>query len=272
MRRRHLLWRLALAAWFGCASGSHALGAPPARAPEAREEQSLDARGEAQEGVRLFQARDFAAAQEHFERSLTLDPTSVETRFLLARTLQTRFRLSRDEMERSQIAPRAIAAYEEVLTREPGRNEAYQALLSLCREADDAAALPWLERQAGDATLPPGRRADALQVLAVRGRACAEGKLQVISEQPILVDSSEAARDCAMRGLASIQEALRLVPQRVSAWDEQARLLATLAQISELQGQAEQKDAYVKEAAASRRKAEQIRQSKARKGKPPRSY
>jgi hypothetical protein len=272
VRVRNALLRLAAAAALSSPPGSLALGVPAPRAPVTPEAGTLDAQGESQEGVRRYRARDFAGAQEHFERSLKLDPTSIETRFLLARTLQTRFRLSREESERSELARRAIVAYQEVLAREPGHDEAYQALLALSRDADDAAALPWLERQAGDATLPPNRRADAFQVLAARGRACAEQRLQTISEQPIFVASSEAARDCAARGLASIQEALRLDPLRGSAWSEQARLLLTLAQICALQGQTDQKDAYEKQAADSRRKAEQIRVSEGRKGKPARSY
>jgi hypothetical protein len=243
-----------------------------AAASQAANETSHDAQGEAQEGLRLYQARDFAAAERHLVRSLQLDSGSVETLFLLARTLNTEFRLSREESERSELARRAVTAYQDVLARDPGRGEAYQALLALAREADDAAALPWLERQAGDTALPPSRRADALQVLAGRSRACAERKLREISQQPVLLDSSTAARDCAMRGVASIQQALQLVPQRGSAWSEQARLLSTLAEVCALQGQPEQKAAYEKQAGDSRRKAEQIRVSESTQSKPPRSY
>jgi len=253
-------------------AGSLALEPIAAAAPETVNATSPDAQSEAQEGLRLYQARDFAAAEQHFERSLKLDPGSVETLFLLARTLNMRFRLSREESERSELARRAMTAYEGVLARDPDRGEAYQALLALARDADDAAALPWLERQAGDASLPPGRRADALQALAARSRACAERKLQQISQEPVLLDSSSAARECAMRGMASIQQALQLVPQRGSAWSEQARLLSTLAEVCALQGQPEQRAAYEKQAGESRRKAEQIRVSESVQGKPPRSY
>jgi tetratricopeptide (TPR) repeat protein len=269
---RHALFRIAASVSLLPLSGPFALAGPAASAPEVSDGRPLDARGEAQEGLRRYQARDFAGAQEHFERSLQLDPTSVETRLWMAHTLQKRFRISGEESERSELARQAMTSYQDVLSREPGRGEAYQALLALSRDADDAAALPWLHRQAGDATLPPSRRADAFQVLAARDAACAGRQLQSISDQPILSDSSLAARDCAARGLESIREALRLDPQRGSLWSEQARLLLALAQVCALQGQTDQEGAYQREAADSRRKAEQIRSSQASKGKPPRSY
>jgi len=253
-------------------AGSLASEPPATAASQTAAATALEAQSEAQEGLRLYQARDFAGAEQHLERSLKLDPSPVETLFLLARTLNTRFRLSREETERSDLARRAMSAYEEVLSRDPARGEAYQALLALARDADDATALPWLERQASDTRLPPSRRADALQVLAARNRACAERKLREIANEPVLLNSSSAARDCALRGLASIQQALELAPQRGSAWSEQARVFSTLAEVCGLQGELEQKGAYEKQAGDSRRKAEQIRVSESSQNKPPRSY
>jgi tetratricopeptide (TPR) repeat protein len=271
VRLRDALFR-GTAASLLCLAGSFALAGAPPDARDSPENPAPDARAEAEEGLRRYQARDFAAAEEHFEKSLRLDPSSVETLFLLARTLQARFRTSGEEAERSDLAGRAMAAYEQVLLRDPGRTEAYQALLALSRDADDAVALPWLEKQAANTALPADRRADAFGALAARGRACAERVLQEISAQPALIGAGEAARDCATRGLSAIEEALRLLPQRGSLWSEQARLYATLAQVCALQGQDAQGAAYEKQAAESRRKAEQIRASGAREGTPRRSY
>jgi hypothetical protein len=135
--------------------------------------------------MRLFQARDFEGAQAHFERSLAIDGSSTDTRFWLARTLQARWRASQ-EPERAELAAQCLAEFEKVLEKQPDRSEAYQALIGVARETDDATAVPVLERLAGDERLPAARRADALLALAAHGRACAEERLQTIAEQPVL--------------------------------------------------------------------------------------
>jgi hypothetical protein len=238
---------------------------------QAVEAPAASARAEAEEGLRLFQARDFEGAQTHLERSLALDGTSSETRFWLARTLQAQWRGTSSQPERSELAKRCLAEYEKVLEAQPDRIEAYQALIGVAREADDATALPVLERLAGDERLSPARRADALLALASRGRACAEERLQAIAEQPVLSGSSGDARACADRGLAAAEKGLALDPGRESLWRERANLFASLAQAAAVDGRSDEQADYVKRAGESRRRAEQIRASRARTTTP-RSY
>jgi hypothetical protein len=218
----------------------------------------------------LYQVRDFEGAQAHFERSLAIDASSTDTRFWLARTLQARWRASQ-EPERAELAKQCLAEFERVLEKQPDRSEAYQALIGVAREADDATAVPVLERLAGDERLPAGRRADALLALAARGRACAEERLQAIAEQPVLSGSSGDARACAERGLAAVEKGLVLDPGRESLWRERASLFASLAEAAAIDGRSDEHADYMKRAGESRRRAEQIRASRARTTTP-RSY
>ncbi len=232
---------------------------------------AVSARKEAEEGLRLLQSRDWAGAEVHLERSLALDGSSTPTRFWLGRALSARFRESRDPSERSDLARRALAAYEQVLAADPGNAEAYQALLGVAREADDRTAVPVLERLAGDERLSASARAGAYLTLATRDRTCAEERLQAIASEPVLAGSSGDARACASRGLTAVDKALALDSERESAWRERASLFACLAQAAALEGKTDEQAGYEKRAGESRRRAEQLRASRARKTTP-RSY
>jgi tetratricopeptide (TPR) repeat protein len=263
VRALRVLALLAAVAAVSAAVPRHASGEPEPSAEAAR--------AQAEEGQRLFQTRDFEGAERHFEQSLALDGSSTMTRFWLARTLDARFRETQDPKERAALGERALAEYERVVAAEPSNAEAFAALLGVAGDADDRTAGPTLERLGGDERLPTARRTDALVVLARRGRVCAEQRLAAIVEQPVLSGSNADARDCATRGLSAVDKALALEPERESAWRERALLYGCLAQVAAVDGRGDEQSDYEKRSGQARRKAEQIRASRA-KTKAPRSY
>jgi len=255
---------------LAAAAAASAAAPRPARAQTA-DSPAASAGAEAEEGRRLYQARDYEGAQRRFERSLALDGSSAETRFWLARALDARFRETQEPKERAALGERALDEYRGVVEAEPSNAEAFAALLGVAGEVDDRTANPVLDRLGGDERMPTARRADALVLLARRGRVCSEQRLQAIVEQPVLSGSNADARDCATRGLAATDRALSLEPERESGWRERALLYGCLAQVAAVDGRDAEQSDYEKRSGEARRKAEQIRSSRART-KAPRSY
>ena len=125
-----------------------------------------------------------------------------------------------------------------------------------------------LERLAGDEKLSTAARAGAYLALGTRDRTCAEERLRAIASEPVLAGSSGDARECASRGVTAVDKSLALDSERESAWRERASLFACLAQAAALEGKRDEEAGYEKRAGESRRRAEQLRASRALKTNP----
>ncbi len=89
------------------------------------------ARAELDEGARLYRAGKFAEAEARFRRALELDPEGKDTRQFIARAAQQQYKPGVETPENLAAGERAVAAYQEILAKDPANEDAYQAVLLL---------------------------------------------------------------------------------------------------------------------------------------------
>ncbi len=225
----------------------------------------IRAQNELAEGVRSYRERDFARAEQHFERSLELDPTQPTVRFLIARAVHAQYRQGAETPENLAQARKTIRAYQDVLAQDPGNEEAYQAVAALygaVREEERQRA--WVLQRARSPSLPAKKRVEAYLLLASQDWNCAQ---TLTKPQDV-----EAAKRCATRGLELAREALRLGPDNESAWSSQTNLLLALARLAEREGRSSERAEFEKQAALSQRRFEEVREENQKKAATARSY
>jgi len=233
----------------------------PGGSPEAAEANRQRAREELAEGTRLYGARDYAAAQARFERSLELDPSQPLVPFLIARSVHARYRPGDRTPENLERARKAIAAYQVVLASDPGQEEAWQAVTGLYGEIGEEQRLrDWIGRRAANTGVPAGKRADAYLTLAARDLACAQ--------KP----GEEGASRCAERGLETSEKVLRLVPESEGGWSLKASFLTALASLAEARGASDDKADYEKRAQQAQKRAEELIEKSRRESEAVKAY
>src|SRR6185436_12641793 len=79
----------------------------------------------------LYRTGDFAEAQWHAERALSLEPTNLKAASFLARVRHQRYKPGDDEPQNLEMARAAIDAYQTVLTLDAQNDEAYKAIAAL---------------------------------------------------------------------------------------------------------------------------------------------
>src|SRR5947207_10303148 len=78
-----------------------------------------------------YRAGNFAEAQRHAERAVSLDPASVTAATFLARVLHQRYKPGDDTAENLDLARAAITAYQRLMTLDSQNEEAYKAIAVL---------------------------------------------------------------------------------------------------------------------------------------------
>ncbi|HEX8190279.1 MAG TPA: TonB family protein [Pyrinomonadaceae bacterium] len=244
MRRSLAAVLLALAAAGAC------LG--QAGAQEARKELDL--------GARAYRAGRYAEAEQRFRRALELDPGGKNTRVFIARAVQQQYRPGDTTPENVAAGERAVAAYQEILDREPGNEDAYKAVLFLYGQMkNDDKVRELLLARANDSSLPNDSRSEAFVILASRQWNCSyditEQKENKATEQKpdkvvvryrMPADQGDfiRARQCVTEGMQLAEQAVTLSPKNPNAWSYKANLLREAAKLAEMEGDAGQQAEY----------------------------
>ena len=226
-----------------------------ANAEEARKELNL--------GTRAYRAGRFAEAEQRFRRALELDPEGKNTRLFIARAVQQQYRPGDASPENLAAGERAVAAYQELLARDPGNDDAYKAVLFLYGQMkNEEKVLELLLQTANDFSLPNGRRAEAFTILASKRWQCSyditeqkENKTTVQNPDKVLVqykmpaDSGDflRARQCMTEGLQLAEQAVALSPKNPNALSFKANLLREGAKLAEMEGDAGQQAEYMRQ-------------------------
>jgi tetratricopeptide (TPR) repeat protein len=215
---------------------------------------AVHARAELNEGARAYRDGRFAEAERHFRRAYELDPSHKNTLLFIARAVQQQYKSGDASPENVAQGERAVAAYGEILARDPHDEDAYRATVFLYgKMGRDDKVVEMLRRRAEDSTLEGGKRADALVILASRKWQCsydlterAENKAVVARRErlslkyrmPSDAGDFRTARACVAEGSALIDSALGLAPDSASAWSYRANLLRESAKLAEMAGDA----------------------------------
>ena len=231
--------------------------APPQSSVETLAKQELD------EAARAYRAGNFAEAQARSERAMQLDPQNKTAPFFVARTIHAQYRPGIVTPENLAKAREAIIAYQRVLDRSPGDDEAYKAIAYLYGALKEEDLLrDWILQRAGNVSFRNDKRAEAYVVLASKDWDCSfkmteqpgtkvttiEGnKSYVTYRMPKERFEFERAKECANRGLEYVNMAITLAPENESAWSYKTNILLELAKLAEMSGDAQTKTDFYRQ-------------------------
>ena len=232
-------------------------------------------------GAREYRGGNFAAAEGHFRRALELDPSQTKVLSYIARAVHQQYRPGGASAENLAAGGRAVAAYREVLQSDPTNEEAYKATVFLYGQMkQDDKVLELLTRRADDPTLPDGKRAEALVVLASRRWACSfditerkenkfavvrQGRAVIAYKKPRDQSDYDRASGCAREGLQFAERALRLDPDSPTAWTYKANLLREASKLAEMNGDFDSKADYDRRYAAALETGKRVSEEAAKK-------
>ena len=210
------------------------------------------------EGARAYRDGRFQDAEEKFRTAYELDPTQKNAPLFIARAIQQQYKPGVTTPENIAVGERAIAAYQDILNRDPGNEGAYSAIVYLYGQMkNDDKVREMLTERASLTTIPPGKRAEALVILASKQWQCSyditEQKENQTKEQkpdkillhykkPANPADFDKANQCATDGLKLAEQAVSLDPNNPNAWSQKTNLLREKAKLAEMAGDTKAKD------------------------------
>jgi hypothetical protein len=216
------------------------------------------AKNELNEAARSYREGNFTEAEQYSRRALALDPDSKTAPAFIARTIHAQYRPGVQTPENLAKANEAIAAYQEILAKDPKNDEAYKAiayLLGALKEEDKLKN--WITARATDANLESEKRSEAYVVLASKNWDCSfkmtelptnktttitGGTRAVVTyKKPANQQEFETAQKCIKEGLEQIENAINLDPNSEAAWSYKTNLLLEASKLAEMDGKTDQK-------------------------------
>ena len=220
-----------------------------------------EARKELDMGARAYRAGRFAEAEQRFRRALELDPEGKNTRLFIARAVQQQYKPGVQTPENLAAGERAVAAYQEILARDPSNEDAYKAVVFLYGQMKNEQKLnELLLGRANDFSLPDAARAEAFTTLAGKQWQCSydltehnkatESKPdKVVVRYTMPADQGDfiRARQCVAEGLRLAEQAVSLAPKSPNAQAHRANLLREAAKLAEMEGDAAGQADYMRQ-------------------------
>jgi len=220
------------------------------------------------EGARAFREGQFAEAEQKFRTAYELDPTQKNAPLLIARSIQEQYKPGVNTPENIAIGERAIAAYQDILNKDPQDERAYSYIVYLYGQMKNEDKMrELLTQRASMASVPPEKRAEALVILASKQWQCSYditeqkenksteekgGKVLLHYKKPANQADFDKANQCATQGLQLAEQAISLDPNNPNAWSQKTNLLREKSKLAEMSGDAKAKDDLDNQAAQAR--------------------
>lgn len=211
------------------------------------------------EGAKAYRSGEYAVAEQKFRESYELDPSQKNAPTLIARAVMQQFKPGVEKPENVARAQAALDEYQKILTNDPNNEEAFNAIVYLYRQTkNDAKEREWLVQRASLDSVPKEKRAVANIILASKQWDCAYDiteankktdpiKATIKYEKPANQPDFEKALGCVREGLKLAEQAISLDPANANAWSQKANLLREMSKLSEMDGNAAQKQEYEKQ-------------------------
>src|SRR5213080_1633001 len=225
------------------------------------------AKNELNETARSYREGRFEEAEQHAKRALALDPSNQTAPIFIARVIHQQYKPGVDQPDNIQRARDAIEAYQKVLQNPPNEQqaeEAYKAISVLYSAIkDDQNLRAWITKRATDPSQPNEKRAEAYAILAGKDWDCSYkvteqpdvkttstegGSAKVTYKKPKDQKDFDAIQKCVVRGLEEAETAIKYDSNNESAWSYKTNLLLEAAKQAEMDGKADQKAQYEKQA------------------------
>jgi tetratricopeptide (TPR) repeat protein len=234
----------------------------------------IRAKNELNETAKSYKEGRFEEAEQHAKRALYLDPSSKTAPIFIARVIHQQYKPGVDTPENINKAKEAIDAYQHVLQQDPNNEEAYKAISVLYSAIrDDTNLRAWISKRATDPNQSNEKRAEAYAILAGKDWDCSfkvtelpdvkttsteGGKANVTYKKPKEQKDFDAIQKCVVRGLEEAETAIKYDPNNESAWSYKTNLLLEAAKQADMDGKADQRAAYEKQAQTAQVRASQL--------------
>ncbi|HEX8559605.1 MAG TPA: hypothetical protein VF668_15990 [Pyrinomonadaceae bacterium] len=214
------------------------------------------------EGARAYRDGRFPDAEERFRTAFDLDPSQKNAPLFIARAVQQQYKPGVQTPENLAVGERAVAAYQDILNREPGNEDAYKAIVFLYGQMKNEDKVNQLLMQRASAGPTPKARSEALTILASRQWQCSydvtelkenkttenrPDKILIHYKKPANQADFDKAQQCAAEGLRLAEQAASLDPNNPNAWSYKANLLREKSKLAEMAGDATAKADFDKQ-------------------------
>jgi len=229
------------------------------------------AKNELNDAAKAYREGHFDEAEQHAKRALTIDPSNPTAPIFIARVIHQQYKPGVDTPENIAKAKEAIEAYRRILEKDPTNDEAYKAISVLYAAIkDDPKLREWIGKRANDPNMSNEKRAEAYAILAGKDWDCSYkitelpdvklttsegGKPHVVYQKPKDQKDFDTAQKCVARGLEEAETAIKLDPNNESAWSYKTNLLLEAAKLAEMDGKADMKAQYQKQAEVAGKRA-----------------
>jgi len=231
----------------------------------------IRAKNELNETARSYRDGHFEEAEQHAKRALSLEPSNKTAAIFIARVIHQQYKPGVETPDNIAKAKEAIEAYKYVLQQDPNNEEAYKAISVLYAAIkDDEKLRDWISRRANDTSLPNPKRAEAYAILAGKDWDCSF-KVTELPDVKVANDPGKPAgitykkpkdqkdfdkiQRCVTRGLEEAETAIKYDANSESAWSYKTNLLLEAAKLADMDGKADQKAQYQKQAEAAGKRA-----------------
>lgn len=243
------------------------------------------AKNELNETAKAYKEGHFEDAELHARRALALDPSNQTAPIFIARVIHQQYKPGVDQPDNIQKARDAIAAYQKVLENPPSElqaEEAYKAISVLYSAIkDDNNLRAWITKRANDPNQPNEKRAEAYAILAGKDWDCSfkvtelpdvkttategAGSAKVTYKKPKEQKDFDNIQKCVVRGLEEAETAIKHDPNNESAWSYKTNLLLEAAKQAEMNGEADKKTQYEKQAEVAGKRAAALAEERRKK-------
>ena len=200
-----------------------------------------------------YRTGDFAEAQRHAERAVSLDPSNRTAAIFLARIMHRQYKPRDESQENIQLARAAIADYQRVLTLDSQNEEAYKAIAVLYAMIhEDQLLRAWVLQRAMNAQVSNQKRAEAYATLAGKDWDCSfkftelpnhkiteeDGKKVAVTYKVTAAEVAEflQTKQCVTNGFQMADAAILLDAESEAAWSYKTNLFFEAAKLAEMEG------------------------------------
>ena len=214
------------------------------------------------EGARAYKDGRFADAEERFRTAFDLDPSQKNAPVFIARAVQQQYKPGVQTPENLALGEKAVAAYQDILSRDPANEDAYKAIVFLYGQMKNEDKVNQLLAERAKNGPTPKAKSEALTILASKQWQCSyditeqkDNKTTVNEPNRILIKYKkpanqadfDKAQQCTTEGLKLAEEAASLDPNNPNAWSYKANLLREKSKLAEMAGDATAKGDFDKQ-------------------------
>ncbi len=241
----------------------------------------LRAKSELNDSAQSYKEGHIEEAEQHAKKALYYDPDNMTARIFIARIIHQQYKQGVDTPENIARAKEAIEAYKQVLQNDPSNEEAYKAISVLYAFTKDEQHLrDWIMARANDSSMSNEKRAEAYAILSGKDWDCsfkitelpdvkqtdpAGGSPKVTYKKPKEQKDYDKIQRCVVQGLQEAETSIKFDPNNESAWSYKTNLLLESAKIADMNGDADHKVQFQKQADVAGKRAAALSEERRKK-------